>query len=294
MSVGERDDHTGHLTTGHEWNGIKELNTRVPRIVWVCLLGTFLYSVVYWLLMPAWPLGDHATRGILDYREQDVVAEQIDHANRMFGSWKQDLLKKDIQSPNLDPILLEKVLVAGKSLFGDNCSACHGIDGNGNLGFPSLADGSWLWSGEVVGIEETIRYGINSPHDDTQVSQMPAFGHDGLLSRNEVIELVGYLQSVSKGTSASSISAAGGLLFADNCAACHGDDAKGVGIGAPNLTDNFWIYGSSRQQLFETIWNGRQGHMPAWEGRLNDEQIRILAIFVSNLQNTAAKKMTNP
>jgi cytochrome c oxidase cbb3-type subunit 3 len=179
---------------------------------------------------------------------------------------------------------MEVVRETGRTLFGDNCAACHGRDAQGGKGFPNLTTQSWLWGGTPEAIAETIRVGINSAHPETRTSQMPAFGHDGMLKSNEIDNVVAFVRSLSnpaaKDLPAAKV-AAGKTLFAANCAACHGEDAKGNSeVGAPNLTDPFWIYGGDAQTIETTVWGGRQGHMPTWESRLPALDRKILALYL--------------
>lgn len=291
MAVKERDPVTGHMTTGHVWNGIKELNTPVPKPVWVFLVLTGLFSLVYWVLMPAWPLGETYTKGLLGIGQHTLVDERIREASKERAVWADKIARLDYSEIQADPALMSAVRETGPALFGDNCAACHGSRGQGGPGFPSLTDSAWLWGGTPEAVAETIRVGINAPHDETRASQMMAFGHDEILNRQEVRDVVSYVRSLSHASPAEDTqdAEAGREIFEDNCAACHGENGKGnVDLGAPNLTDDFWIYGGDRQSIFTTVWNGRQGQMPAWEGRLNEVDRKILTLFV--LDGLAAKK----
>lgn len=158
-------------------------------------------------------------------------------------------------------------------MFGDNCAACHGRTAHGGKGFPNLTTNSWLWGGTPEAIFQTITVGINSAHPDTRVSQMPAFGKDGMLPRADIDKAIAFVRSLSPPSAQDAKKdldpakvAAGKELFAANCASCHGEDAKGnIEMGAPNLTDPFWIYGGDPASIAETLWGGRQGHMPTWK-----------------------------
>lgn len=286
MAVEERDPLTGYMTTGHEWNGIKELNTRVPRPVYFFLAATFAFSVVYWLLMPAWPLGTTYTKGLLGIDQRRSVAERLEQAAAERQAWTERIDSTDFAGIQADPELMRIVRTTGRALFGDNCAVCHGSRAQGGPGFPSLTGGSWLWGGSPEAIAETLRVGINSTHPDTRVGQMLAFGRDQILPRGDVESVVTYVQSLSDPTleAAPEQLAAGRQVFTDNCAACHGDDGKGLAeFGAPDLTDGFWIYGGDRQSIFTTVHGGRQGHMPSWEARLSPVDRKILAIYVLDL-----------
>ena len=171
-------------------------------------------------------------------------------------------------------------------LFGDNCAACHGSRAEGGPGYPSLVDDAWLWGGDDETILETLRVGINAPHPDTRYAEMLAFGRDGMLDRDQIRIVADYVQSLAgldSGASPERLEV-GAALFADNCSSCHGADGTGMqDLGAPNLTDTHWIYGGTDQALFETIYGGRQGWMPAWENRLTEVQRKMLAIYITSL-----------
>ncbi|MEH2480880.1 cytochrome c oxidase cbb3-type subunit 3 [Nitrobacteraceae bacterium AZCC 2146] len=285
MAVEERDPFTGYLTTGHEWNGIKELNTPVPRAVIFFLIVTALFAVVYWILMPAWPLGVTYTKGLLGIDQRKVVAESIKEAALERSIWTRRIETESFKDIQADPRLMNVVRQTGGALFGDNCAACHGSKAEGGKGFPTLVSNSWLWGGDPEAIAETIRVGINSPHKDTRTSQMLAFGRDSILKKDEIDNVVDYVRSLSDPAVAKTVTAAkleaGKAVFTANCVACHGDNATGnPELGAPNLTDKFWLYGGDAQSVFTTVWGGRQGHMPTWDARLSPLDRKILALYL--------------
>jgi cytochrome c oxidase cbb3-type subunit 3 len=290
MAVSERDPHTGYLTTGHEWNGIKELNTPVPRVVYFFLIVTATFSLVYWLLFPAFPLGATYTKGLLGTDQRTNVAESLKEAALDRQGWTKRIETESYQAVQADPSLMAIVRQTGRTLFGDNCAACHGLSAKGNKGYPNLTTASWLWGGDPETIAETIRVGINSAHPNTRVAQMLAFGRDQVLPRADVDNVVAYVQTLSNPAAAKQFPAqsleAGRAAFAANCAVCHGEDGKGkVDVGAPDLTDRYWIYGDDPQSIFTTVWNGRQGHMPTWENRLDPVERKILALYLVDLRS---------
>jgi cytochrome c oxidase cbb3-type subunit 3 len=288
MAVAERDPHTGYLTTGHEWNGITELNTSVPRAVYVFLSAAVLFAVAYWILMPAWPLGSTYTKGLLGIDQRISVGEALKQAALDRAAWTTRIEKADFAEIQADTRLMALVRQTGRTLFGDNCAACHGRDAEGGKGFPNLTTSSWLWGGAPETIAETIRVGINSAHPDSRVSPMPAFGRNGMLPRSDVENVVAYVQSLSSPAAIDSPVdkiAAGKSVFAANCAPCHGQDGTGnVDVGAPNLTDKFWIYGGDLQSIYTSVWGGRQGQMPTWEARLPALDRKILALYLIDLR----------
>lgn len=288
MAIGERDSHTGHMTTGHEWNGIKELNTRVPWPVYFFLTVTAIFGVGYWILMPAWPLGDTYTKGLLGIDQRSTVATQLKQASADRSVWAQRIETASYAEILADDALMPTVRETGRPLFGDNCSVCHGSDASGGKGFPDLTDGAWLWGGEAEAVAETLRIGINSSHPETRSSQMLAFGRDQMLSRAEILNVTAYVRSLSNPLPAAGpeadAAAAGQEIFVANCAACHGEDGRGdASAGAPNLADSFWIYGGDRQSIFSTVFDGRQGHMPHWEDRLTALDRKILTLYLLDL-----------
>jgi cytochrome c oxidase cbb3-type subunit 3 len=279
-----RDSHTGYLTTGHEWNGITELNTPVPRPVYFFLTIAVLFSIGYWILMPAWPLGDSYTKGLLGSDQRSIIAASLKDAAADRSVWTRKIAKEDYAQILTDPALMTNVRETGHVLFGDNCAVCHGINAKGGPGFPNLTTSSWLWGGKPEDIFNTIRVGINSAHKDSRSSQMPAFGRDQMLPRSDVFKVASYVYSLSRPDSKEiepKNVKAGKAIFAANCVSCHGQDAKGnPELGAPDLTDKFWIYGGDLETIDTTVWGGRAGHMPAWEDRLSELDRNILTLYL--------------
>lgn len=288
MPLGERDPHTGWPTTGHEWNGILELNTPVPKPVWYFLVAAIGVAVVYWILMPAWPLVTTYTKGILGNDQRADVREAILAADGNERAWMAEVAALPVGELALHPELLSRSLETADMLFAENCSACHGRDGGGGEAFPRLSDGVWQWGGTPAEILETLRVGINDTHPETRIGIMQAFGQDGLLDREAVLQLVSYVRSMSgledPGALGPEALDAAATDFAENCASCHGDDGTGIAeLGGPDLTDRVWLYGSDPDAVFHSVWYGRTGWMPSWEGRLSDAERRTLAAHVLNL-----------
>ena len=299
MSLGERDPHTGHMTTGHQWNGIKELNTNVPRPVWFFLSTAFLVSVAMWLLLPAWPLGSTYTLGVLKVDERAQLRQELVSASADRRELNTKIASSSYEMVARDSALLGYVRSAGKPLFNDNCSACHGTEGTGGPGYPNLTDKAWLWGGEDEAIEdtimETLKVGINGQHPEARAGQMPSFGRDGTIDRKSIFAVIDYLRSINERKpeelAAKEQLETGAGVFAENCVACHGEDGKGnKELGSPDLTDTVWIYGSSRQALYDTIWKGRQGHMPSWEARLTEADRKLLTLYVLDLNSARRTK----
>lgn len=285
MSDKEIDAPTGVETTGHAWDGIKELNTPLPRWWVIVFWATVIWAVAYWVAMPAWPGLTGYTKGLRGHSERAnadraVAALNADRAERM-----QSLLAvKDVADIERDPDLFQFAMNAGQSLFGDNCATCHGSGGMGAPGYPTLVDDDWLWGGQLADIRTTLRYGIRSPHDETRRSVMLAFGRDGILTPDEVSDLADYVLALSGQPHEGDAAARAAPLFAQHCASCHGAEGKGdPQFGAPNLADAIWLYGGARADILATIRGGRAGVMPAWEGRLSEAQLTALAVYVHAL-----------
>lgn len=288
MAVEEIDPVSGRETTGHEWNGIKELDTPVPRGVLMFLVVTHVFAVLWWFLMPTWPLGTTYTRGLLDTDQHKMVAERLAEANAARAPWVDAVEKKSYDEIQADPQLMRVVRETGHRLFGDNCAACHGRDGRGGNNYPDLTDHDWIWGGGPETIAQTIGVGVNSTHADSRVSQMPAFGRDEMLDAVQLHNVALYVHSLSNPDDAKPDTVetieAGRQVFLTTCAACHGENAKGnADVGAPNLTDKYWIYGGDIETIVATIHGGRQGHMPTWGKRLSAADIKILALYVHSL-----------
>lgn len=285
MAVSERDPHSGHMTTGHDWNGIKELNTPVPKAVWFFLIVTAIFSVGYWVLMPAWPTGQNYTRGLLGNDQRQIVSKEVRDSAAARSRWTADIAAKSYDQIRANPELMGYVRADGHRLFGDNCAACHGTEATGNPGFPNLLDKSWIWGGTADDIAHSIAVGVNSPaHKATRVSQMLAFGKDGILDADTTRSAADFVKSLSDPSWAKSRTASiakGRAAFAANCVICHGPQGRGnPALGAPDLTDQSWIYGGDFATIYQTINDGRQGEMPAWENRLSLVDRKILTVYL--------------
>lgn len=285
MELEKRDRVTGRTTTGHEWNGIEELETPIPRVVFFFLGATVLFSLICWVLYPTWPLGSTFTKGLTGFDQRNLVTEQVAKADAERASaWAGKVETLSYAEIEADPALMQPVKEAGRTLFVDNCAVCHGVSATGGPGFPNLTSKSWLWGGEPEAIEETIKVGINSTNDDTRVSQMMAFGRDGVLAPEQISNVVTYVRSLSGAEGDAAKIDAGKEVFAANCVACHGDNAKGShDVGAPDLTDHFWIYGGDVNSVYTSVYSGRQGHMPHWGARLSPLQVKLLTVYVHSL-----------
>jgi cytochrome c oxidase cbb3-type subunit 3 len=281
----EIDKVTGTSTTGHEWDGIKELNTPLPRWWIMTFYACIVWAFGYWVVYPAWPLITGNTIGLLHYSTRADVVVQLANLEQIRGDKMVALGKAPLADIEKDPALLALARARGKTVFGDNCAPCHGSGAAGAKGYPNLNDDDWLWGGKIEQIMQTIEFGARSGHAKAHEGAMLAFGRDGILKRPEIVTVANYVRSLSGlPTSAGFDAAAGRKIFAENCATCHGDAGKGnQELGAPNLTDKIWLYGSDEDAVIETITNGRGGVMPAWSGRLDPSTIKALAVYVHSL-----------
>ncbi|PKA45257.1 cytochrome-c oxidase, cbb3-type subunit III (plasmid) [Rhizobium sullae] len=288
MEVSERDPVTGRETTGHEWNGITELDTPVPRGVLIFLIVTHIWAIAWWFFVPAWPLGTTYTKGLFGIDQKTTVEAQVVEAERSRSGWMSRIATEPYDTILSDEALMQTVRDTGRQLFGDNCAACHGRDGKGRANYPDLTDDDWLWGGGPQLIEQTMRVGINTRHAESRIGQMPAFGRDQMLDREQVRSVAAYVYSLSHSDYSTPANVdrleAGREVFIATCAACHGEDAKGKSdVGAPNLTDSTWIYGGNLDTIIASVHGGRQGHMPTWDERLTTAEIRTLALYVHDL-----------
>jgi cytochrome c oxidase cbb3-type subunit 3 len=278
------DEISGTETTGHEWDGIEELNTPMPRWWLWMFYASIVIGIGYAIAMPSIPLINSHFKGVLGYSDRAAVIKAVNdmHAERSVYAVKLNGASlDDIQA---DPELFRFAMAAGKSAFGDNCATCHGSGAQGFKGYPNLNDDIWIWGGTYQEILHTLNVGIRAGHDDTRMNLMQAYGRDELLTGEQIDDLTEYLLSFSGREHDGASSQRGEALFAAQCASCHGDDARGdQSQGAPNLTDNEWLYGGEAEDIVQTLYGGRQGVMPNWNERLAPETIAALAVYVHSL-----------
>lgn len=284
----ERDEVSGTDTTGHEWDGIKELDTPLPRWWLYVFYGCIVASVIYWVLMPAWPMVNGYTKGLLNHSDRRNVAAEVEMLQTSRAPMFQRLANVSVEQLARDPELQEFARAAGESVFGDNCATCHGAGGAGAPGYPVLADDVWIWGGTMADIEHTLRVGIRAGHDQTRMSLMPAFGRDRLITAAQIADVTEHVISISSARTRlqpdAQAAARGAVVYEAQCATCHG--ATGAGdrtTGAPSLQDDVWLYGGSREEIRRQIELGRAGVMPAWERRFDAGTLRALAFYVHQM-----------
>ena len=275
------DKITGQTTTGHEWDGIRELNTPLPRWwVWT-FYACILFSVVYWVLYPAWPWFGGATTGLLHNSARAQVEKDVGALKAQRATQADRLTSASLEQIEKDPALQSYALAVGQSIFGDNCATCHGSAGTGGKGYPNLRDDVWLWGGSLEDIQRTITYGVRSGDDQARTSQMPGFGKDNILPPARIDDLTEYVVALSHRKADAAAVQRAAPLFAANCAICHGQAGLGNQLmGAPNLTDKDWLYGSDRAAIRDQIWNGHGGVMPAWRHRFDANTIKALTVYI--------------
>ena len=284
MSQRDIDEVTGVETTGHVWDDIKELNKPLPRWWLLTFYACIVWAIGYMIAYPAWPTLTGYTRGMLGYSQRATVAQEIKAAEAAQGVMRQKLQMTALSEVRANADLLRFATAAGGAAFQTNCSPCHGRGGQGFVGYPNLNDDDWLWGGTIDDIQKTIQYGIRSDDKRTRDSQMPRYGVEKLLTDAQISDAAEYVLTLS-GKSADPTSAQrGGAIFKEQCATCHGDTGKGkIEQGAPNLTDDIWLFGGSREAITESIRTGRGSGMPAWVGRLDPTTVKALAVYVHGL-----------
>jgi cytochrome c oxidase cbb3-type subunit 3 len=280
------DSHSGVETTGHEWDGIKELNTPLPRwwlwTFYVCIA----WAVGYWFLFPAWPLVSDYTKGLLGYSQRETVAKDLEEARASHSKENDAIAKGSFAEIKANPELLNFALAGGAAAFANNCAGCHGKGAQGAPGFPNLNDDKWLWGGTLDDIQQTITYGVRSGNDKAHLSQMPSFGEDKLLTPEQINDAAEYVLSLSNLPHDAAAAERGNAVFHGDggCLACHGEKGEGnQDVGAPSLTDNIWLYGGTKAAILHQIQSGHGGVMPAWVDRLDPVTIKELALYVHSL-----------
>ncbi|MBY6058462.1 cytochrome-c oxidase, cbb3-type subunit III [Leisingera daeponensis] len=272
-------------TTGHEWDGIEEFDNPMPRWWLWTFYATVIWGVLYTIAYPAWPLINGATAGVLGWSTRGDVAAEITAVEEANAPVNARLEAVELTAIAEDPELGSYAVSAGSAVFKTWCAQCHGSGAAGAKGYPNLLDDDWLWGGSVEDIHATITHGIrNEDSDEARYSEMPAFGRDELLEKEEISQVVNYVMSLSGEPQDASKVDAGSVVFADNCASCHMEDGTGDRAqGAPNLADAIWLYGGDYGTLTETVTNSRYGVMPAWNTRLTEAQIRAVSAYVHQL-----------
>ncbi len=284
MAKNEIDDFTGVETTGHEWDGIKELNNPLPRWWLWTFYACIIWSIGYVIYYPAIPLLEGSTMGISGVTNRSLLQAELTKADAA----KAGLLSR-IESTSLEEIrttdeLFRFAVAGGSSLYKVNCSQCHGSGAQGAPGYPNLNDDDWLWGGDLESLYTTIKHGVrNTDDDDARTSQMPAFGDD-VLEQSQIADVTQYVLQLSSQEHDATAAKSGAAIYAENCAVCHGDDGKGGReFGAPNLADALSLYGNTADLIAAQIAKPKHGVMPAWGLKLNEADVKQLTVYVHSL-----------
>lgn len=286
----EKDALSGRHTTGHEWDGLQELDTPMPRWWLWTWIASIIVAFVYMALFPSVPYGPDYFHGWLQASSRVAVEADVKALATQRGFAMDKIRYTPIEHVRDDPKLLAVATAAGRIAFANNCQPCHGAGGEGRIGYPSLADDTWLWGGTLADIQQTITYGIRSGHEKARGSAMPSFGTAGMLTPAQIEQVADYVWSAFYGhpTAGQDISK-GQALFAENCAACHGANGEGGrSVGAPPLKSAVHLYGNQRETIVAQVTNPRLGVMPSWEKRsnttgLDEATIKSVAIYVHSL-----------
>jgi cytochrome c oxidase cbb3-type subunit 3 len=274
-------------TTGHSWDGIEEWDNPMPRWWLWTFYATIVWAVIYVILFPAWPLITGATPGLLGYSTRANVAADIQRFNEANAAIRERLVAADLETVTQDPELLSFANNAGAAVFRAHCSQCHGSGAAGvsAKGYPNLLDDDWIWGGDMTNIHYTVSHGIRNTTDpDARFSEMPAFGRDEILDAAQIDAVVQHVLAISGQEHDATLATDGAVIYAENCAACHGEAGEGNrDLGAPTLTDAIWLYGGDKDAITYQIVNARAGVMPNWNARLSEADIRSVAIYVHGL-----------
>lgn len=278
----EVDQISGVETTGHEWDGLKELNNPLPRWWLYLFYVTIAWALVYWVLYPSWPLVSSYTTGVLGSNQRAEALAALEQGVADRSEFADKIVATSLEDISKDQQLLQFAMANGKAAFGDNCAPCHGSGGTGAEGYPNLQDDTWIWGGTLDDIHTTLLYGIRSDHEDTRIGDMPSFGKDELLDKEEVAQVSNYVASRAGLEAKDGVDlAAGETLYVDNCAACHGDNLEGIQeVGAPSLMSANYLYGKSLDHIKAQVNIARNGVMPPWVDRLDEATVKSLAVYV--------------
>ena len=280
------DEPTGTETVGHEWDGIEELDTPMPRWWLYTFYASILFAIAYVVVYPAIPLLAKGTEGLWGWSSRGQLAAEMKQENDRRASLFAQLDQTPIEQLPAKPELLRAAIEGGRAAFKVNCVQCHGAGGAGIVGkYPNLNDDDWLWGGDLKSLEITLQHGIRQPGDaQTRTSLMPSFGRDGILTADQIEDVTSHLRVISKQEGPTASAARGAAIYAANCVVCHGANGEGNrSVGAPKLNDAIWLYGGNRADIVQSVTNAHAGVMPAWNTRLDPVTIKMLAAYVHSL-----------
>lgn len=280
----KKDTAANQAMTGHEWDGIHEYDKPLPKWWLYTFYASIAFAIGYSVLYPSVPWIHTHFAGLLGYTQRDEVRREISEASLNQKVFRDRLRTASLKDIRQDPELFGFATLGGRAVFNENCVPCHRAGGAGAKNYPNLADDDWLWGGSLDEIAKTVTYGIRNSNANSRQSQMPRFGADGLLTAAQISDVADYVMTLPKQPTAVGSALPGAKIFADNCAACHGEKGEGNReLGAKNLRSGIWLYGGDKASIVETITNARNGSMPAWGERFDETTIKMLTLYVHSL-----------
>lgn len=280
----EKDVVSGQETTGHEWDGIKELNTPLPKWWLFVFYASIAWAAGLAVLYPSIPYGKNYIHGLLGYSSRKAVDGEVDKLVQQRKGSMDKIASMSFDAIKADPALMEVALTSGRITFAENCQPCHGPGGGGNPGYPALAAGAWIWGGTLPEIQQTVTHGIRSADPETRTSAMPRFGADGMLKPDEIEAVADYVWATLYQHPEGKNVSAGAKIFAENCVACHGEQGQGNReMGAPKLASQVHLYGKAHETIVSQVNLPRQGVMPNWGTRLDTGTIKAVTLYVHSL-----------
>ncbi len=265
-SKGERDEGGEVPTTGHIYDGIQEYDNPLPRWWFSMFVITIVFSLVYLLLYP----GLGSFKGVLGWSQESAWQKEKQEADEKYGPIFAEYSKASIVELQSN----RKALLSGQRIFANNCAVCHGSAATGSYGFPNLTDSDWLYGSEPDQIKTTISQGRRGA--------MPGWGP--IIGEQGVTSVAEFVMSLSGRKVDAQLASKGKTLYETTCAACHGATGEGnILLGAPNLSDNIWLYGGSPELIRHSIRNGRNGNMPAHKDLLGNDKVHLVSAYVYSL-----------
>ncbi len=260
------DDDPENKTTGHVYDGIEEYDNPLPKWWFQMFIATFVFGIIYLIIYP----GLGSWKGVIGWTSHNQLEREQQVAQEQYGEIFAKYAAMPIEEVAQDP----RAIKMGVRLFANNCAVCHGADAGGNYGFPNLSDSDWLYGGSAEQIKHSITHGRNG--------NMPAWGP--IIGEDNVVATAEYVLKISGQEYNESLVEQGQQAFAQNCAACHNADGSGnVLMGAPNLTDDVWLYEGTGEGIRHSIRNGRANQMPAQIDKLREDKIHLLTAYVYGL-----------
>ncbi|MDD9912410.1 MAG: cytochrome-c oxidase, cbb3-type subunit III [Alphaproteobacteria bacterium] len=284
----QKENQTQTETTGHEWDGIEEYNNPLPLWgLWV-FAATVVFSIGYVIYFPAIPFLNSFSKGIGEWSQYKQLDDIMQKAEQAKAPFENKIVHLSAQQIKNTPDLHQYALESGKATFALHCSQCHGAGGGGAKGYPNLLDDEWIWGGRLEDIVYTITHGIRSAHEDENsrdMGPMMAYGDEEILDKAQIKDVAHYLQTLSKKyLKPNESTERGKVIYAENCASCHGEQGSGSQeLGAPSLNNAIWLYAGDTKTIIETITHGRAGQMPAFGQKLSENDIKKLSLYIHSL-----------